>query len=318
VDGVERVMVLGILAVIVAILSFAWSAAESDAIPAVAADGGASSGMLPLRSQEARTDGVVIPPPKVLGLQGRLEDPDAVQRAQEAQRKWLLGGGKGPRPRSPAGASLLGSDPRAGMQAGQRLATQPGVERSQIMSPVSPGVQQQMPAWTGDPALGPGTAERALTTQPPLELQRRGPSAAKGEEFESGSDEPTFRIYTIREDDTLWGITYREVGAGDINAMMALIQQMNPSLDHANLHIGNTIKVPASVQLQLANRTPKQRVSDDGGRLYTVGEGDTLGVIALNELGSSRRWVEIYQLNKATIQDPERIHLGQRLLLPVE
>ena len=49
-----------------------------------------------------------------------------------------------------------------------------------------------------------------------------------------------------------------------------------------------------------------------------MGTGDTLGIIALKELGSSRRWAEIYQLNKTIIQDPERIHPGQRLVLPAQ
>ena len=48
------------------------------------------------------------------------------------------------------------------------------------------------------------------------------------------------------------------------------------------------------------------------------GEGDSLNSIASLELGDGTRWIEIYQLNRATIPDPDRIRAGQRLLLPVD
>ena len=78
------------------------------------------------------------------------------------------------------------------------------------------------------------------------------------------------------------------------------------------------IQIPVSVREKLVNRTPEQRAVEDDGRVYVVGEGDTLASIAVAELGSSRRWAEIYELNKGVIQDPERIHPGQRLVLPAE
>lgn len=51
-------------------------------------------------------------------------------------------------------------------------------------------------------------------------------------------------------------------------------------------------------------------------RLYVVRPGDTLGEIALDALGSSRRWPEIVALNPGL--DPQRMQVGARLVLPPE
>ncbi|MNP07072.1 LysM domain/BON superfamily protein [compost metagenome] len=52
-------------------------------------------------------------------------------------------------------------------------------------------------------------------------------------------------------------------------------------------------------------------------KTYTVKPGDTLSQIAKLELGSSSKWKDIYNLNKAVIgSDPNLIRPGQRLVLP--
>ncbi len=52
------------------------------------------------------------------------------------------------------------------------------------------------------------------------------------------------------------------------------------------------------------------------GRLYEVKKGDTLGQIAMRELGSSKRANEILTLNK--LSDADDIHIGQKLKLPAK
>ena len=53
-------------------------------------------------------------------------------------------------------------------------------------------------------------------------------------------------------------------------------------------------------------------------RTYKVKAGDTLTKIAQKELGDGDRWREIFLLNRATIRDPDRIQVGQVLVLPVD
>jgi len=53
-----------------------------------------------------------------------------------------------------------------------------------------------------------------------------------------------------------------------------------------------------------------------GGDLYEVGEGDTLSQIASRMLGSSKRWEDIYQLNRDRIVAPDQLQVGMTLRLP--
>lgn len=52
------------------------------------------------------------------------------------------------------------------------------------------------------------------------------------------------------------------------------------------------------------------------GATYTVKQGDTLSHIAKCLLGDSSRWREIYTQNQNTIKDPNKIYVGQVILLP--
>jgi nucleoid-associated protein YgaU len=51
-------------------------------------------------------------------------------------------------------------------------------------------------------------------------------------------------------------------------------------------------------------------------RTYTVEPGDTLSSIAQEQLGNANRWPEIFVLNRGSIRHPDRIFLGQILMLP--
>jgi ABC-type amino acid transport substrate-binding protein len=53
-----------------------------------------------------------------------------------------------------------------------------------------------------------------------------------------------------------------------------------------------------------------------GQSVYKVRPGDTLSLIAKNNLGSVGRWTEIWELNKGRIADPNLISIGWELLLP--
>ena len=53
-----------------------------------------------------------------------------------------------------------------------------------------------------------------------------------------------------------------------------------------------------------------------GTRYHTVGKGDTLYALARRYYGEHRRWKDIYEANRSQITDPNRIRVGQRLLIP--
>ena len=51
---------------------------------------------------------------------------------------------------------------------------------------------------------------------------------------------------------------------------------------------------------------------------YVVVVGDSLWLIAKNQLGNGNRWEEIYALNQAILADPNLIFAGQRLAMPAK
>ena len=276
-------MVLGILAVIVAILSFAWSATDESAAPAGALGRDVASGISPIRlsSSSSAGDSVVLGEADRDRIAERRQTNTAAREARLKQRGELLQGNQLP----------------------ARLATSGGAsaraENSLASHKLSPGLNEL-------------TSEQPMAA---LEASDQIPLKPTGALNEG---EPSFLLYEIAGGDTLWDIAYRSVGAGDTKRMVEHIQHLNPGVDSSNLPVGRTLKLPKVVPAQMQNMTPTERAKDTGGRVYIVGEGDTLGAIALLELGDGSRWKEVYQLNKTTISDPERIRPGQRLILPDE
>ncbi len=59
-------------------------------------------------------------------------------------------------------------------------------------------------------------------------------------------------------------------------------------------------------------------LSTDTGlaQYHTVTKGDTLYALARHYYSNQRRWKEIYEANRGSISDPNRIHVGQRLVIP--
>ena len=53
-----------------------------------------------------------------------------------------------------------------------------------------------------------------------------------------------------------------------------------------------------------------------GPRYHTVVKKETLYSLARTYYNDQRRWKEIYDANRAEIDDPDKIYVGQRLLIP--
>ena len=51
---------------------------------------------------------------------------------------------------------------------------------------------------------------------------------------------------------------------------------------------------------------------------YTVKKGDTLNSISKKFYGTSRRWREIYEVNKEILSAPDKIYPGQIIEIPIE
>lgn len=57
---------------------------------------------------------------------------------------------------------------------------------------------------------------------------------------------------------------------------------------------------------------------ESGGRTYVVQKGDTLSEISQKQLGTSRRWQELVELNKSTLPDADALVVGMTLKLPAK
>jgi nucleoid-associated protein YgaU len=53
-----------------------------------------------------------------------------------------------------------------------------------------------------------------------------------------------------------------------------------------------------------------------GGRQHTVVQKDTLYSLARQYYGDHTKWRQIYEANRTQISDPNKIRVGQRLLIP--
>ncbi len=51
---------------------------------------------------------------------------------------------------------------------------------------------------------------------------------------------------------------------------------------------------------------------------YVIQKGDTLSKIAQNEYGGAHRWKYLYELNKNRIKNPNKLEVGQKIIIPVE
>ena len=52
------------------------------------------------------------------------------------------------------------------------------------------------------------------------------------------------------------------------------------------------------------------------GSSYTVKKGDSLGGISKKVYGKSKYWRKIYEANQSTLKSPDRLYVGQKLVIP--
>ena len=138
--------------------------------------------------------------------------------------------------------------------------------------------------------------------------------------------------YVVQPNDSCWLISRKLFGTG---AYFKAIEEHNrhnyPRMDR--LQVGDVLEVPTAEQLRAAYpdlcpklRQPASRgpqgyqvsaTRRTGGRVYVVQDGDNLFDIARYELGSAKRWVEIFDLNRDLLsEDFDYLPLGAELVLP--
>ena len=154
--------------------------------------------------------------------------------------------------------------------------------------------------------VDPLTPVRDLT--PPAPERDSAPVSTGGE-----------RTYVVRAGETLSEISERELGTWK---RWKEILAVNEGLDPRRLAAGTKIRLPGGARTPdtVARPEPKPRphqpepTARTAGGSYVIRSGDVLSVVAQRELGSSKRWREILDLNPGL--DPDRLQVGQRITLP--
>jgi nucleoid-associated protein YgaU len=288
--SVERVLVLGIVVVIVAILGIAvWGASDDDAngLEPTATDGGAV-----VQAPFVEPDGALpanITPPAVAPPSEPMSEIDRLKALRDARRNALAAGGT---TQQEPGVSTV---PDGGPDA----APGPLPGPTGTVAEAAPASSGSVPLEASKPVKGPAPAPGVIDTPKVVE-------AAKDS------------VYTVGAGDSLWKIAHKHYGSGDEQAHVDAILAANPTLSsNEYLKVGQKITLPVITAKPDPARLPAEKqAAETGGRTYVVKDGDTLSSISKKELGSTKRWNEIYELNRTRLSDPAKIVVGMKLTLP--
>jgi nucleoid-associated protein YgaU len=146
---------------------------------------------------------------------------------------------------------------------------------------------------------------------------------------------PGERFHSVARGETLSSISAQHYGDRSLAAKLAAYNRIE---DPDNVPAGMSIRIPAILDgrpsaaaaalhaLQLpvrnsgADRPALAKAAPgrgaDGVRTYTVRKSETLSQIALELLGSSRRWEAILELNRDLLDDPKDLQEGMTLKIP--
>lgn len=104
-----------------------------------------------------------------------------------------------------------------------------------------------------------------------------------------------------------------EYRPGSLKLIAPLLQrQGSPFSDLHYRSLAESVKVDDMA----ADEEKYVRVNGERFRVHIVKMGETLSIIARDYYGDAKRWPEIYSANKATITNPDKIYVSQRILVP--
>lgn len=137
---------------------------------------------------------------------------------------------------------------------------------------------------------------------------------------------PAATTYEVQRGDSLWSIAQEHLGDGNL---WPRIQAANPGLNPQTLKVGQRINLPPKEATATpepaptpaprpADRPSERTTPPPAERIYTyiVEENDTLYGLAARFLGDGNRWREIYELNRATIANPNILPAGIEIRIP--
>ncbi len=196
------------------------------------------------------------------------------------------------------------------------------------------------------PQLTPADSLPAIPTaeaSPVLESKNDYPAQQRTAQF-SPSNVATGKgeaVYKVQPNDNYWRISKKRYGT--IRYFMALAKlNANRVPDPKKLKPGMLVQTPEPAELEarfpeLFNQGSRSRQGGvvqagheaerplpgfffdaQGKPKYRVGAEDTLSSIAHQHLGRGSRWVQIFELNRDKLGNPDRVRIGTILTLPAD
>ena len=121
------------------------------------------------------------------------------------------------------------------------------------------------------------------------------------------------RRYTIRKGDILGKIALRELGS---TRHWRVIERLNPGVDPDNLPLGKEIVLPTRAELGGSAKPSSSGRAPGAYRTYKIRKGDTFTRIAATQLRSSKRELELRQLNPNV--NPRNLRIGSTIKMPLQ
>lgn len=169
------------------------------------------------------------------------------------------------------------------------LAAAPAVPHVGLPPPAAEAQPRPAPA---PPAVGPRAA---------------GPTATRAAD---PPVDPSTVVHEVQRGDDLWTLAERYYGQGRDWRRIAAANPDRLTGGPDRLEVGWRLQVPGALPVVTAAAGTPETV--------TVRAGDTLSALAEQELGDDRRWPELFDANRAVLDDPDELDVGTRLVLPLE
>jgi nucleoid-associated protein YgaU len=152
--------------------------------------------------------------------------------------------------------------------------------------------------WEGERVLAREDEEESIAVAPPLFI------AAK---------DPQPRTYTVARGDTFIGIA--EKVYGDRTKWQVIFDANRKQVPDVNrLPEGQKLVIPGLPESAL--KAQKSLLPATGTINHTVKRGDTLYTLAEKYYGDGSLWQHIHDANKKVLPNPNRLEVGQKLVIP--
>jgi LysM repeat protein len=228
-------------------------------------------------------------------------------------------------PTTQAPTGIRSADVSGRMTAGKTTVRSTGAK------PFNPNDDSWAEAVPGTPHSQPGPQ-----TLPSNHLKASSKLEASGKmkEFAAGD---TTDYYVVQPQDNFWTISRKKYGTSryfmalaelnktkvpDAHRLRPGIKVSTPPTDflETNLHQflpkGSTLQVTAEAEPRKKGGSPGFFIGAGGRPMYRTGEKDTLSNVAARHLGRSSRWIQLFEMNRDKLPNPNQLKVGTELALP--